>query len=309
LRGRISVLGWVHIVALVCALVATLVSFSVRKSNPRVSDVASTETNSSYGQSTLAKSPLPASDPISATRPMYPYSVIPGGVESAQELKYAVFHDPVVAGHYGDFDLTKARIVHLDRERAVYVSYRLGDRVFWTKKTLKLFKGETLISDGVHEARTRCGNRVSDTPAGPVSPQEPSPTAMATPQPPVLYAANQPPPGFPVSSPLPPGPGAPPGGPPGGGVIPPPIYPIGGGGPPPRHPTTPTPPTPPGPPAPPTPPGPPAPPTPPGPPSGPTPPPPPVTVPEPSTSALFAIGLVVLLTASLIPWARKKRKG
>ena len=190
---------------------------------------------------------------------MYPYSVIPGGVESAQELKYAVFHDPVVAGHYANFDLAKARIVHLDRDRAVYVSYRIGDRVFWTKKTLKLFKGEALISDGVHEARTRCGNRVSDTPDGPVSPQEPSPTAMATPQPPALYAVNQPPPGFPVASPLPPGPGTSPSGPPGGGVIPPPIYPIGGGGPtPPRHTSTPTPPAPPGPP---TPPGPPAPPT------------------------------------------------
>jgi hypothetical protein len=205
---------------------------------------------------------------ISAGRPVYPYSVIPGGVENAQELKNAVLHDPVVAGHYADFNLAKARIVRLDNNRAVYVSYRLGDRVYWTKKALKLFKGERLISDGVHQARARCGNRLSYTPAQPVSPLEPTPTAMAAPLPPTLFAVNQPP--VLPSTPLPPPPGSsPPGTPPGGGIIPPPIVPIGGGG---SHPKT-----------------------------------PPVVTPEPGTSALLAIGLVTLLAAGLLPWIRKRR--
>jgi len=270
-RSRISVLGWVHIFALVCAASATLWTFSGRMSTPRGPAAASNEPKSSRRQSQLGNSVLSAS----AARPLYPYSVIPGGVASRAELTYAVFHDPVVAGHYADFDLAKARIVRLDRDRAVYVSYRLGDRVYWTKKTLRLFKGEALITDGVHEARTRCGNRLSDTPLGPVSPLEPPPTAMAAPLPPTLFAVNQPPPVFPLSPPLPPPPGSPPpSGPPGGGIIPPPIFPIVGGGPPNSN----------------------------------TPIPPPVKVPEPGTSVLLATGLVILLAGGLVPCFRKKRK-
>jgi hypothetical protein len=227
-------------------------------------------------------------------RTSYPYSVIPGGVANAQELKSAAFHDSVVAGHYADFNLAKAHIVRLDRDRAVYVSYRLNDRIYWTKKTLKLLKGETLITDGVHEARTRCGNRVSDTPAEPVSPQEPPAKVMATPAEPVLIAANAPPvwPVMPPSSPA-----SPPEAPPGGGIIPPPVVPIVGGGPvSPHHPTTPPTPPPPGTP----PPGTPPPGTPPG--------TPPVSTPEPGTSGMLVIGLLTLLAVGCFRSMIKKRK-
>jgi hypothetical protein len=268
LRGRISVLGWVHLFALVCAAIATLVCFSGRPGRLRGPASFLNAAKPPHGPSRIPNA-LPAPEMISAGRPVYPYSVIPGGVENAQELKNAVLHDPVVAGHYADFNLAKARIVRLDNNRAVYVSYRLGDRVYWTKKALKLFKGERLISDGVHQARARCGNRLSYTPAQPVSPLEPTPAAIATPLPPTLFAVNQPPPVLPLT-PLPPPPGSsPPGTPPGGGIIPPPIVPIGGGG---SHPKT-----------------------------------PPVVTPEPGTSALLAIGLVTLLAAGLLPWIRKKR--
>ncbi len=214
-------------------------------------------------------------------RPLYPYSVIPGGVGNAQELQSAVFHDTVVAGHYADFNLAKARVVRLDRDRVVFVSYRLNDRIYWTKKTMKLLKGETLITDGVHEARTRCGNRVSDTPSEPVSPQEPPAKVMATPTEPPVFATNELPLESPVMPPPPPGPSTPPE----GGIIPPPVYPIVGGGPnPPHHPKPPPPPPP------------------------PPPNPPPVKTPEPNTSALLAFGLLALLAAGRLPWILKKRK-
>jgi hypothetical protein len=37
---------------------------------------------------------------MTSARAIYPYSVIPGGVESAAELRNSVTRDPVVAEHY-----------------------------------------------------------------------------------------------------------------------------------------------------------------------------------------------------------------
>jgi len=102
-------------------------------------------------------------------RPVYPYSIIPGGVVSAAELQSAMAHDPIVAAHYAAFDLAKARVFRLQEARSMYISYRRGDDVFWTSKKIRLAVGETLITDGQHISRTRCGNQVSDAPRMPVS--------------------------------------------------------------------------------------------------------------------------------------------
>jgi len=102
-------------------------------------------------------------------------------VADARELKDAVERDPVVAAHYADFNIAQTHVERLNADRAMYVSYRLGDRVFWTTKTLLLHKGETLISDGTHEARTRCGNRLSESPALPISPEQPPANVLAAP--------------------------------------------------------------------------------------------------------------------------------
>lgn len=102
-------------------------------------------------------------------RAVYPYSIIPGGIVSAAELRSAMAHDPVVAAHYAAFDLTKARVFRLQAARSEYVSYRRGDEVFWTSKKIRLALGETLITDGQHISRTRCGNQISDAPRMPVS--------------------------------------------------------------------------------------------------------------------------------------------
>jgi len=231
------------------------------------------------------------SDSNLPARPLFSYSVIPGGAYSAQELKNAIEHDPVVAHHYADFDVSKARVIRLDRDQMEYVSYRLGDRIFWTNRELMLRKGETLITDGTHEARTRCGNRLSDHAAGPTSPAQPSPEALESP------AAGQAP-GYPAPTPelfagnyLPneiPETGAPliPTGGPVGTIIPPVYFPfVGGGGSPPGSPV--------------------------GPPGGGGPPGsgsppgggPPVSTPEPSSLPLAGIGL-----GSLWVFARRKKR-
>jgi hypothetical protein len=108
------------------------------------------------------------------TRRVYPYSIVPGGVLDRQELKRAVAVDQVVAEHYAAFEAGKVAVRTVDKPRAVYVSYRKGDKVFWTSKKLQLAQGETLLSDGQNEIRTRCGNRISDVPQLPVEAKGPS---------------------------------------------------------------------------------------------------------------------------------------
>jgi hypothetical protein len=124
-------------------------------------------------------------------RVLYPYSVIPGGVRNSAELRNAVAHDDTVAQHYADFNLANAHVVQLREARAVFVSYRMGSRIFWTKNRLKLPAGETVVTDGEHMARTRCGNRLSDAPIGPVLNTEPMPEAMEIPADGGLLAAPE----------------------------------------------------------------------------------------------------------------------
>jgi hypothetical protein len=228
----------------VLILESFLVSFAFT-SGPR-SQTASTGAATPHSSSFLSAavpSPEVAFDPVEVSRPLYPYSVIPGGIENSAELRNAIDHDPVVAEHYAGFNLARAQVVHLNESRAVYVSYRLGNRVFWTRKQLNLLKGETVITDGEHMARTRCGNQISEVPAGPTGalPEE----AQVLAGPPVLVAENIPPSELPLILPpvseIPPiaAPLAP-----GGGIFIPPIPPILGGGTSPNSPIVPPPPVP-----------------------------------------------------------------
>jgi hypothetical protein len=106
-------------------------------------------------------------------RVVYPYSVIPGGVRTPDDLRQLSEHDSVIGRHYAGFDFRNAKVVELDQTRLVYLSYRVGDKVFWTTKKVSLRKGEKLITDGNMTARTRCANRVSESAQKAASPVEP----------------------------------------------------------------------------------------------------------------------------------------
>jgi len=106
-------------------------------------------------------------------RLVYPYSVVPGGVSSADELREVAAHDATVAEHYAGFDYKVARVVEVDRPRLVYLSYRRGGQIHWTRKQASLHPGEKLITDGRITARTRCGNQVSVLPQANTLPDEP----------------------------------------------------------------------------------------------------------------------------------------
>lgn len=127
--------------------------------------------------------PAPSLPVGSRTRLVYPHSVIRGGVLSKRELQAAVVKDPVVAAHFADFGVARSRIVDLKVEKAAYVSYRMNDKVYWTKRKVKLAKGEKLITDGTNYARARCGNRISEVSAAPTSADEPSQAVLDSPVP------------------------------------------------------------------------------------------------------------------------------
>src|SRR5882724_4275192 len=68
---------------------------------------------------------------------MYPYSVIPGGVRDVADLQEHAARDYVVRRHFAGFDYRHARLVRVDKPHEVYLSYRVRDRVFWTRRKVR----------------------------------------------------------------------------------------------------------------------------------------------------------------------------
>jgi hypothetical protein len=103
-------------------------------------------------------------------RKIYPLSVIHGGAYSADELNRARRLDSVVRAHYADFGNNPV-MRQAPADLFMYISYRKSDKVYWTRTKLRIPKGESVLSDGKHLARARCGNRLSFTPQQPLSPE------------------------------------------------------------------------------------------------------------------------------------------
>jgi len=129
----------------------------------------------------LALSAAPSDVPSKEVRPVYPYSIAPGGIHDPKELERVFEKDPVIAAHYRGFDFHRARVVQLTEDRTVYVSYRIAGRFYWTTKRVLLHRGEKVITDGKMTLRTRCGNQVSETPGKEVSPEEPAMARLENP--------------------------------------------------------------------------------------------------------------------------------
>jgi nitroreductase len=133
-------------------------------------------------QAALAREREAALDRIIAeshpSRPVYPYSLVPGGIDSGKELKLAAEHDPALAAHYAGFDYDHAWVVQLTLARSAFVSYRIGNHIYWMRRRISLHKGEKLITDGRITARGRCGNRVEEKPQQQAANSEPAPEAF-----------------------------------------------------------------------------------------------------------------------------------
>ena len=85
---------------------------------------------------------------IREQRPVYPYSVLPGGAYDASELRTKLKSDQVAARHYEPFQLTPLKTVKSKFTSPVYVSYRKNNQIYWTRKPVRLTPGEALLTDG-----------------------------------------------------------------------------------------------------------------------------------------------------------------
>jgi hypothetical protein len=154
-------------------------------------------------------------------RPVYPYSVIPGGIQNADDLLRVTEHDPLVANHYAGFDFRHARMIELTEPKIFYLSYRMGGSIFWTSKPVTLHRGEKLITDGNITARARCANQVSEIPHAMTSLAEPRLAQLESPVPPPVDLPGFTPLEYPDLTPAGPTTTAGYGPIPGGGLLPP----------------------------------------------------------------------------------------
>lgn len=116
-------------------------------------------------------------DPEASSGPgtVFRHSVIPGGVQTGAQLQAAIDSDPVVAEHHADVTPSRMRPETLSADRLVYMSYRKGDEVYWTRRKVLLRRGEKVLSDGENDIRARCGNGMSFEPMLPTEDAEPDP--------------------------------------------------------------------------------------------------------------------------------------
>jgi PEP-CTERM motif-containing protein len=175
-RGRV----WIKFLVLLLFAAAAVVTWQFARRKPN-SDLSYSSLETAPARVPEGQAEVLRADQFESTsfarglnRAVYPYSVVPGGIQSLDELKQVMEHDPVISRQFQGFDFARAHSVQVSDRQAVYVSYRIGQKVYWTRKKIWLHPGETLITDGRIVARARCGNRVAEAPLDAGSPLEPS---------------------------------------------------------------------------------------------------------------------------------------
>ena len=117
-------------------------------------------------------------EPVS--RKVYPFSLVPGGAQNLDEAKQAM-RAPGVKANYAGFAFDKLRQVKLRKPLVGYISYRWGEKIYWTSNILTLRPGETVFTDGVYLVRGRDLNCYSPVPRQPTQDNEPAEEVLDTP--------------------------------------------------------------------------------------------------------------------------------
>jgi hypothetical protein len=135
--------------------------------------------NPAADQTPAIVAPAPVVRIVEEQRRVYPYSIVPGGARSVEEAKRAM-SDPAVRALYAAVNLKNLKQVTLAEDISGYVSYRFGDKIYWTSNKLHLKAGETVYTDGQNIVRGRCLNTYSTHPMMPTRPHEPTEVIMDT---------------------------------------------------------------------------------------------------------------------------------
>jgi hypothetical protein len=135
-----------------------------------------------------------------SNRLVFPWSVVSGGVDSPLAMRAAMREDPVVESHYAGLNSASFRAEILHTKRQGYVSYRIRDEIYWTRRMVTLQAGEVILNNGRFQIRGRCGNLISETPREPTAPaaMEPEEPAMDRPVPEAQLMYSPPLPAYPI---------------------------------------------------------------------------------------------------------------
>ncbi len=110
-----------------------------------------------------------------AARQMFPFSIVPGGLQDTRELAESISKDPVVRDHYRDLQPDRMWFTRMKKPMLAYVSYRKGCDVHWTNHPVLIPANELVLTDGNRMVRARCGNRIE------IKKPQPLPTAVIPP--------------------------------------------------------------------------------------------------------------------------------
>jgi hypothetical protein len=103
-----------------------------------------------------------------SSRPIYPFSLVAGGVYTAKDLARAIAVNDGLRLHYANFDFSHVRLIRMQANTQAYVSYKNKGRIFWSKRPVTLEAGELVLADGHYLVRARCANQISFFPQTPV---------------------------------------------------------------------------------------------------------------------------------------------
>lgn len=111
---------------------------------------------------------LTASSKQHPAHPVFPFSLVSGGVYSPAELQRAMGTSDSLRAHYKNFDFKHVRLMRIKNNTPAFVSYRKDGKIFWTKRKLTVHAGELILADGHYLVRARCANQISFVPQTPV---------------------------------------------------------------------------------------------------------------------------------------------
>jgi hypothetical protein len=100
-------------------------------------------------------------------------ALISGGITSVEEFQQRVGEDPTLNSFFGSCDV-EATIQPLPDDILVFMAFRRGQEIKWTRRPLLVHKGEYVLTFCGKTVLARCGNLISWTPMQPSEDVPPS---------------------------------------------------------------------------------------------------------------------------------------